>query len=66
MDAGDTQPVPIRAPQRGFQRLVPDAVLGLLSARVRFLTVPVAEARIDSQRDVAAGRYFAQLIDHVR
>ncbi len=47
------------------QLLVPDAVLRLGSARVGLLAVAVAEARVDPQRDFAARRDAAVLVDHV-
>ena len=40
-------------------------MLGVLAAGVGFLTVPVAESRIEPQRDVAPRRRDAQLLDHV-
>ena len=44
---------------------VPDAMLRLLAAGVGLLTVAVAEAGIDAQRDVPARSALAELIDHV-
>ena len=44
---------------------MPDAVLRLLSAGVRFLAMAVAEAGIDPQRNARAGRSAAELFDHV-
>ena len=45
--------------------LVPDAVLRLFAAGVRLLAVAVAEAGVDPQGDLAAGRTLAVLGDHV-
>ena len=62
---GDLEAVTIGAAQAIRQVVVPDAVLRLLAAGVRLLAMAVAEARIDPQRDPAAGGSLAELIDHV-
>ena len=45
--------------------LVPNAVLRLLAAGVRLLTVAVAETRIHAERNIASRRLGAELFDHV-
>ena len=60
-----SQAVMIGPAQAIVKLLVPDAVLRLLAAGVGLLAMAVAEARVDPQRDAAAGRSLAELIDHV-
>ena len=54
VQTGDRQVALLRPLDAVFELLVPNAVLRLGAARVHLLAVPVAEARIDPQRD--AGR----------
>ena len=61
----NSQPVGIGAAKTVLQVGVPDAVLRLFTAGVGFLTVAVAETRVDAQRNVMARGALAQLIDHV-
>src|SRR5437868_10800282 len=65
VQAGDGQAMTVRAAEAIIELLMPDAVLRLLAAGVRFLTMPMAEAGVDPQRDVPPGRSFAELVDHV-
>ena len=65
VQAADAQAVVIGPAQAVGQLLVPDAVLRLLAAGVGLLAVAVAKARVEPQRDLAAGRALAELIDHV-
>src|SRR6476620_12555123 len=64
MQTADRQAVMVGAAQAVVELLVPDAVLALLPAGVRLLTVAVAKAGVDPQRDVCTRRTLPKLIDH--
>src|SRR5262249_12143922 len=64
--AGDAQPGAGGAPHAVLELLVPDAVLGVLAARVGLAVVSVAEAGIHAQRELATRDARAVLVDHVR
>ncbi len=65
VQAGDAQPVPIGGLQALAELRVPDAVLRLFAASVGLLAVPVAEAGVEPQGNLAPGGDLAQLADHV-
>ena len=65
VQAGHGKPIFFRQFDAIGNLRMPNAVLRLLSAGVRFLAVSVAETRIDPQRDAHAGQASAELLDHV-
>ncbi len=65
VQAGDAQPVVVGVDQALGELLVPDAVLGMVTAGVRLAAVAVPKAGIDAERDLAARGAAAVLVDHV-
>jgi hypothetical protein len=51
--------------QAVVELLVPDTMLRLLAAGVRFLAMTVAETGVDAEGNVRARRALAELVDHV-
>ena len=65
VQAGHLEVVFCRAVDAFGELLVPDSVLGLWAAGIRLLHVAVAEARIDPEGNVPAGRFLPELVDHI-
>ncbi len=66
VNAGDGQCRGDRRTNAVRELFVPDAVFGLFAACIGLLTMPMAEAGIDSQHDIATRSPRSELVNHLR